>query len=51
MPAIDAARNDDDHRQAVRQRDADAIAAADAGGGELLRHRLHLLAQPAVGDA
>ena len=40
----------DDRRQAVRQRDADAIASADAGGGELFRERPHLIGQSGVGD-
>ena len=39
-----------DHRQTVRQRDADAIAAPDAGGRELFRDGLHLVAQRAVAD-
>ena len=41
----------DNRRQAVRQRNADAVAAADAGRCELLRHGEHLIAQCGVGDA
>ena len=40
-----------DHRQAVRQRDADAIAAANAGRRQLLRDGVHLIAKRTVGDA
>src|SRR5262249_51830370 len=39
----------DDHWQTVRQRDADAIAARDARGGELIRNGTNLLAQFTVG--
>ena len=39
-----------DHRQTVGQRDADAIAAIDAGGGELFRHGLDVRAQRRVRD-
>ena len=51
VPATDGGKKRHDHRQTVRQRDADAIAAADAGGRELFRHRLHLIAQRAVAEA
>ena len=50
VPADRRGKKRHNHRQTVRQRDADAIAAADAGGRELFRDGLHLIAQCAVGE-